>query len=88
MTRFFGGHFGPKFAGWGHTNIFEDRGAGGVGSVGAGAWAVCLQHHFLIKLTIRLVWRINDHSGEDVTEEVIQETNQEDSWTPEGQVWG
>ena len=21
-----GGHFGPKFAGWGHTNIFEDRG--------------------------------------------------------------
>ena len=22
---FWGGHFGPKFAGWGHTNIFEDR---------------------------------------------------------------
>ena len=22
---FGGGHFGPKFAGWGHTNIFEDR---------------------------------------------------------------
>ena len=24
----FGGHFGPKFDGWGHTNIFEDRVAG------------------------------------------------------------
>jgi len=34
----------------------------------------------------RLVWRIIDHSGEDVTEEVIEETNQEDSWTPDGQV--
>ena len=21
-----GGHFGPKFVGWGHTNIFKDRG--------------------------------------------------------------
>ena len=25
---FGGGHFGPKFAGWGHTNIFEDRDLG------------------------------------------------------------
>ena len=47
---------------------------------------LCLPHYFLIKFTIRLIWRIINHSGEDVTGEVIEETNQEDSWTPDGQV--
>jgi len=34
----------------------------------------------------RLVWRVVNHLGEDLTEEVVEETNQEDSWTPDGQV--
>lgn len=34
----------------------------------------------------RLIWRIVDHSGVDVTEEIVKEVNQEDSWTAGGQV--
>ena len=39
-------------------------------------------------IIIRLIWRIVDHSGVDVTEEIVKEVNQEDSWTAGGQVWG
>ena len=39
-------------------------------------------------IIIRLIWRIVDHSGVDVTEEIVKEVNQEDSWTPGGQVCG
>ena len=39
-------------------------------------------------IIIRLIWRIVDHSGVDVTEEIVKEVNQEDSWTAGGQVCG
>ena len=39
-------------------------------------------------IIIRLIWRIVDHSGVNVTEEIVKEVNQEDSWTAGGQVWG
>ena len=43
ITRFLGGHFGPKFGGWGHTNIFKDRGLmGRLDDLGAGSTSVLL----------------------------------------------
>ena len=39
-------------------------------------------------IIIRLLWRIVDHSGVDITEEIVKEVNQEDSWTAGGQVLG
>ena len=35
---------------------------------------------------VRLVWKILDHNGLDLTDNVVENTDQEDSWTSDGQV--
>ena len=58
LHAFLGGHFGPKFDGWGHTNIFEDRAALIAGGHQKGEGVVVGQKQLVsdtLALSLRLV---------------------------------